>query len=148
MPSIPLWVLRTLAHLSHMSNIKRQKEPTAIGPTCFQYPEMWFRSCWSCSKWRIEREKSDSLVVSLLKHPYLWSQHVTILFWALDQVHKQNELKILVLNKLTGASPSRRTIRTRTSMLRKHKNLAPKAGNILACYATRSVLNSYVNLCL
>lgn len=26
--------------LSHMSNMKRQKEPTAIGPTCFQYPAM------------------------------------------------------------------------------------------------------------
>lgn len=44
------------AHLSHMSNMKRQKEPTAIGPTCFQYPAMWFRSCWSCRKpkWRMK----------------------------------------------------------------------------------------------
>lgn len=34
-------------HLSHMSKMKRQKEPTAMGPTCFQYPERRFRSFWS-----------------------------------------------------------------------------------------------------
>lgn len=34
-------------YLSHMSKMKRQKEPTAMGPTCFQYPERRFRSFWS-----------------------------------------------------------------------------------------------------
>lgn len=38
---------RHCTYLSHMSKMKRQKEPTAMGPTCFQYPERRFRSFWS-----------------------------------------------------------------------------------------------------
>lgn len=37
---ISAWSPKGPAHLSHMSNMKRQKEPIAIGPTCFQYPAM------------------------------------------------------------------------------------------------------------
>lgn len=38
------------SYLSHMSKIKRQKEPKTIGTTCFQYTENRFRSVWSWEK--------------------------------------------------------------------------------------------------
>lgn len=41
------WPEGCASYLSHMSKMKRQKEPTAMGPTCFQYPERRFRSFWS-----------------------------------------------------------------------------------------------------
>jgi len=37
----------TLAHLSHISKMKRQNEPKTMGPTCFQYTEKRFLSVWS-----------------------------------------------------------------------------------------------------
>lgn len=39
--------ISTLAHLSHMSKIKRQKDPNTMGPTCFQYTDKRFLSVWS-----------------------------------------------------------------------------------------------------